>query len=41
VAQVAELLTAEPGLSGAQLAQRTGWSLASAKRYLSDARKTN
>jgi hypothetical protein len=40
VAQAAELLAAEPGLSSAQLAERLGVSLASAKRYLSDARKT-
>jgi hypothetical protein len=38
-ARVAELLKAEPGLTGTQVAERLDVSLASAKRYLSDARK--
>ncbi|WP_405591261.1 hypothetical protein [Streptomyces sp. NBC_01092] len=38
-AQVAELLKAEPRLTGAQVAERLDVSLASAKRYLADARK--
>ncbi|AZQ32638.1 protein transporter Sec31 [Streptomyces cyaneochromogenes] len=37
--RVAELLKAEPGLTGAQVAERLGVSLASGKRYLADARK--
>ncbi|MEV0483760.1 hypothetical protein AB0I69_24525 [Streptomyces sp. NPDC050508] len=36
---VTELLRAEPGLTGAQVAERLGVSLASGKRYLADARK--
>jgi len=38
VAQAAELLAAQPELTGAQLAQRLGVSLASAKRYATEAR---